>query len=461
MSELQPVSYRPTDGLSYDPEEPKYWDEALLRKELTRAFEVCHGCRMCFKYCDAFPRLFALVDGKGEGSVRRLDAEDADHVLDACFQCKLCEVQCPYTPREGHEFHLDFPRLVHRYRAVKARKRGIPLRDRILGDPDATARLARVSLGLADAANRVGLFRWLLQRVLGVHRAKDLPGFARVPFARWAARTGRLLERPAAGEAPEAVLFQTCFVEHNEPQIGIDALEVLERNQVRAVCVRGLRCCGMPAWEHGDLEGLRRQAAANLELLLPFVERGAKVLVLNPTCAMMMRREHPELLGGAHREGARRLAAAVMDPSEFLWSIRGEPRFNTAFRSTPGAALAYHAPCHLRAQATGFKSRDLLRRIPGVQPKTVMECCGHNGTYALKVEGFEASRRIGQKAFAAMQDAGAQVWATDCPLAALQFAQHAGMRPLHPMTVLARAYREDGFPTRVAAPGAPGEGEAR
>jgi len=37
------------------------------------------------------------------------------------------------------------------------------------------------------------------------------------------------------------------------------------------------------------------------------------------------------------------------------------------------------------------------------------------------------------------------VWATDCPLAALQFAQHAGRRPLHPLSILARAYREDGF----------------
>ena len=57
--------------------------------------------------------------------------------MDACFQCKLCEVQCPYTPRDGHEFQLDFPKLVHRYKARRAKQRGVPLRDRVLGDPDA------------------------------------------------------------------------------------------------------------------------------------------------------------------------------------------------------------------------------------------------------------------------------------------------------------------------------------
>ena len=149
------------------------------------------------------------------------------------------------------------------------------------------------------------------------------------------------------------------------------------------------------------------------------------------------------------REDARKLAEAVRDPSELLWSIREEPRFNTDFQSTPDGAVAYHAPCHLRAQAVGFKGRDLLRKIPGVKPKLTMECCGHNGTYAMKLEGFEPSKRIGQKAFDGMKGAGAEVWATDCPLAALQFEQHAGKKPMHPMSILARAYREDGFPTRV------------
>ena len=43
------VSYQPTDGLSYDPEDARYWDPGALQKEVTRAFEICHGCRMCFK----------------------------------------------------------------------------------------------------------------------------------------------------------------------------------------------------------------------------------------------------------------------------------------------------------------------------------------------------------------------------------------------------------------------------
>ncbi|WP_242360091.1 heterodisulfide reductase-related iron-sulfur binding cluster [Anaeromyxobacter sp. SG17] len=437
------ISYQPTPGLSYDPSEARYWDRAALEGEVRRAFEICHGCRMCFKYCDSFPRLFTLLDQKYDGDVHALGAGDVAHVMDACFQCKLCEVQCPYTPRDGHEFQLDFPALVHRYRGVHQRGKPRTLRQRVLNDPDGAGRLARLSLGAANAANRSRPLRVLMEKTVGIHRDKKLPDFAAQPFDRWAEGQGYVKAEPGG----EAVLFQTCFVQHNEPDIGKDALFVLRRCGVDVRVVKGLVCCGMPAWEHGDLEALRRQAHRDLELLMPYVERGAKVLVVNPTCSMMMRREWPHLLEGADRGRAERLAPAVMDVSEYLWSIRNEERFSTAFRSAPpGGKVAYHAPCHLRAQGVGFKGRDLLRKIPGVTvTATVMECCGHDGTFALTVEGFEPSQRIGRKAFDGMKAAEATTWATDCPLAALQFEQHAGKKPLHPLSLLARAYRDDGF----------------
>jgi glycerol-3-phosphate dehydrogenase subunit C len=434
------IAYKPTEGLSYDPLEEKYWDAKALDGEVERTFEICHGCRMCFKYCDSFPILFSLLDEKYEGDVRQVNAHDTEAIMDACFQCKLCEVQCPYTEREGHEFKLDFPKLVHRYKAQRARRRGLKLREKVLGDPDQAGRLARITPAIANAANRTRIHRIFMEKVIGIHRDKLLPDFASTTFEKWAKETGHIKE--AGGEA---VLFQTCYIQNNEPQIGRDTIEVLEKNQVDIRCTAGLRCCGMPAWESGDLDSLREQAKTNLKILLPFVEKGAKVLAINPTCSMMIRREYPTLVAEEDRKAAEAVAAATMDPGEYLWSIRNEPRFNAEFKSTPGAKVSYHAPCHLRAQFVGFKGRDLLRKIPGVVPATVMECCGHDGTYAMKVEGFETSIRVGKKAFDGMQDAKGEIWATDCPLAALQFQQHAGVRPMHPMTILARAYREDGF----------------
>src|SRR5687768_3873196 len=191
MSETQErISYSPTDGLTYDPSVPKYWDPEALQKEVTRVFEVCHGCRMCFKYCDSFPNLFDLVDNKHDGHVAAITAAETASVMDDCFQCKLCEVQCPYTPRDSHPFLLDFPKLVHRYKAVRAKAEGTHLRDKFLGDPDTAGKMARLSGGLVNTMNRVSAHRWFMEKTLGIHRDKLLPPFAGETFEEWASREG-------------------------------------------------------------------------------------------------------------------------------------------------------------------------------------------------------------------------------------------------------------------------------
>ena len=430
------ISYLPTDGITYDPSDSKYWNKKALDKEIERTFEICHGCRMCFKYCDSFPTLFKFLDERYNGDVKKIKPKDTQQIMDACFQCKLCEVQCPYSIRDGHEFKLDFPKLVHRHKAIHSKDKPKSLRNNILGNPDKSASMARASFGLANVMNRVGIHRWFLEKFLGIHRNKLLPYFSFTTFEQWATKLALIRENDKA----ETVLFQTCYVQHNEPQIGKDTLEVLDKNKVDCACVKGLKCCGMPAWEQGDLETLRANAKHNLDILIPFVERGSKVLAINPTCVMMMRREYPALLEGDDRERAHKLADAINDPSEFLWSIQNESRFNTNINNVPTETISYHAPCHLRAQMVGFKGRDLIKKVTGSKIKTVIECCGHDGTYAMKVESFDASKRIGQKSFDGMKTEETEVWVTDCPLAALQFKQHAGVKPKHPMSILADAY---------------------
>src|SRR5207253_9273336 len=107
-----------------------------------------------------------------------------------------CEVQCPYTERDGHEFRLDFPKLVHRYAAQRTRRDGLTLQDRLLENPDAAGTMARASFGIANAANKVKLHRIFLEKTLGIHRNKLLPDFAQTTFERWAERSGKISAEP-------------------------------------------------------------------------------------------------------------------------------------------------------------------------------------------------------------------------------------------------------------------------
>jgi Fe-S oxidoreductase len=431
----------PTTGMTYDPNNPIYWDAKGLNLELRRVFEICNGCRLCFNLCPSFPEMFNAFDHQAGNHVE-LTPQETDKVLDGCFQCKICYVKCPYTPDDKHEFQLDFPRLVTRAHAIRQKQRGIGLRDRVLSRPEMMGKMARLTPGIANWANRQPLLRAGLQFGLGIHKDKLLPEFHDELFEDW------YRKQPApAGDPNKAVLFSTCFVNYNHPDLGKDLMEVFSRNGI-ALGLPKQNCCGMPAMEAGDIELAKRLARQNVEMLLPYVREGKKVVAVNPTCSYMMRKEYGELVGTPE---AREVAAAAMDPCEFLFQLKQEGKFNRDFRSTP-ELIAYHVPCHLRAQNIGFRSRDLMRLIPGTTVKMVEQCCGHDGTWAMRKEFFPLSLLAGRKAFDQMQEVKANVMATDCPLAAIQFQQAIGQRPIHPIQVLARAYRTGGFARTINPP---------
>jgi glycerol-3-phosphate dehydrogenase subunit C len=424
----------PTAALTYNPNDPKYWDRAGLRTEIERVFEICGGCRLCFNLCSSFPALFEAVEAH-ENDARRLIPSEIDRVIDLCFQCKICYVKCPYTPEDKHEFQLDFPRLMLRANAIRRKERGLGLRGRLLARPELIGRMAGRTPALANWANRQPLLRFGLEQVLGVHRDKLLPDFHGETFEEW------FRKQPApAGDPNRAVLFYTCSVNYNEPEVGKAAVEVYSKNGI-ALGAPKQNCCGMPALEQGDVELAKRLAAANVAALLPEVRAGRKVVAIDPTCSYTLRKEYPELAG---TPDAREVAAATRDICEFLFELKQQGAFCRDFKSSPGK-IAYHLPCHLKAQNIGYRSRDLMRLIPGAQVKLVENCSGHDGTWAMKKEFFPLAMLTGKKAFDAMAEAEAALLVSDCPLAALQFEQALGTRPIHPIQVLARAYRPDGF----------------
>jgi len=439
---MQVIKGDPTPGLTYNPNDPVYWDRKAVDAEIERVFEICHGCRLCFNLCPSFPALFKSVDGH-DGDVRKVSLTETNEVIDLCYQCKLCYVKCPYTPDDKHSFQLDFPRLMMRANAVRKKADPGTIRDRLrtamLTRPNLVGEIGGMTAGVANWANRQAPLRWGMEMTLGIHRGKILPDFHGETFESWRTQRGT-----PEGDPTQAVLFHTCFVNHNIPQLGRDIIEVFSKNGVSLGCPKQ-NCCGMPAVEAGDIELAKSMARSNVESLFPYVADGRKVLAVNPTCSYMMRKEYAELLGTPE---AKAFAAATMDVSEFLWQRKQQGNFNRDFLSSPGK-IAYHVPCHLKAQNIGFRSRDVMRLIPGAQVRLVEQCSGHDGTWAMKKEFFPLSMLAGKKAFDEMREADAEVLATDCPLAAIQFDQALGVRPIHPIQVLARAYRPDGFPNKI------------
>ena len=116
---------------TYDPFHPKYFDELDLRDELTRVYDLCHGCRLCFKYCTAFPTLFEFIDVHDDQDAAKMTPGQQDQVVDECFNCKLCYINCPYIPGQS-DWNLDFPRLMLRAQQTRVRDGDITRKEKVL-----------------------------------------------------------------------------------------------------------------------------------------------------------------------------------------------------------------------------------------------------------------------------------------------------------------------------------------
>ena len=272
-------------------QDPEFYDEAKLDDELRRVFDICHGCRRCFNLCDSFPKLFDLIDESESGELDTVDSKDFKPVVDACTLCDMCFMtKCPYVP--PHEFNLDFPHLMLRYRAVEQKKGQIPFSAKQLTKTDRNGKLASKVSGLVNWAGKCGnsVTRPIMESVADIHRDAKLPEYSSQPFAD--KKTAPTVNKDAPAYGRKAVLYATCFANYNNPHIGDAARAVLAQNGVETEVVYP-RCCGMPQLEQGDIAAVAESAKQTSADLMPWIEKGYDVIALVPSCALMLKFEWP------------------------------------------------------------------------------------------------------------------------------------------------------------------------
>ena len=444
----------PATPPAHSPHDPRYYEPRDLEAELRRTFQICHECRMCVGYCGSFPDLFKRIDrdidsGAAEGA-EKLDEADFKAVGDQCWQCKLCYIKCPYTADEGASELLDFPRLMSRERAARAQLDGIPLVDRILGEPQMIGQLGSgPAAPIANLVTRNQLLRKVQEKVTGISASFPLPPMAAQPFSGWLEKHQASLDASPeassrAGELGEVLLFATCYGEYNTPNVVQAATLVLEHNGYRVrypgvgvdASAQQLTCCGLPNIDGGDVAAAVAKIKHNVALLLPHVRAGRKILVPAPSCGMMMKREWREYVPSPEVD---EVAAATLDLMEFLVGLGKEKKLKREFKKGLGA-VAYHAACHLRAQKIGFPGMRVLSVIPDTEVRMVEECSAVDGTWGMKAAHYETGRKYAGKLTRGIEDAEPDLVVTDCSLSSLRIGQENRVAPLHPIEALARAY---------------------
>lgn len=428
----------------------EFYDRAALDEEARRQFDVCHGCRRCFNLCDSFPRLFDLIDESESGELDTVASDDFGPIIDGCTMCDMCFMtKCPYVP--PHEFNLDFPHLMLRYRAVELKEKGkAPFTQNQLAQMDRNGSLAEKVSGLANWGSSKGnvVTRPVMSATLGIDKNVELPKFTGETFMKRAEKSAKNgeLEPNKEGTAQDrkALIYATCSVNYNNPGVGEAALKVLTHLGV-SVKTDYPGCCGMPYLEQGNLEKVAQNAASVSAALRSFIDEGYDILTLTASCGLMFKFEWPLIV--PDNEDVKALSAATRDISEYIVQIADKNGLPDGLQTIEGG-VQVHLACHSRAQNMGPKSADLLRLIPDADIGVIERCSGHGGTFGVMKDTHQLAVKVGKPVARNVAKSEAKTVVSDCPLAVkhivqgVEYLDSSAKLPeaAHPVEVFARAY---------------------
>src|SRR6266487_2610988 len=298
------------------------------------------------------------------------------------------------------------------------------------GDWSSDVCSASLAPGVANRLTGGRLSGAALRRLGGIAPARPLPRFAGRAPRSWRRGAGR------SGQGREVLLWVDTFTEHFVPQVGRAAVEVLEAAGFRVRLPERPLCCGLTWLSTGQLGGARRRLRQALDTLEPALATGMPLVVLEPSCAAVLRDDVRSLLGDS--EPVRRLAGATHTLAELL------ERWAPDWRPGPlDRRVVIQTHCHQHAVLGSDADDRLLERL-GVQAVRLdAGCCGMAGNFGFEASHYQTSVAVAELALlpALRAEPPGTVVLADGFSCRTQIEQLAGRPALHLAELLLQALK--------------------
>jgi len=418
------------------------WPAGKMITDVTRG---CNGCARCRttstsdRQCPVFratvkeeatPRAKAnLLRGVLSGQLRVDDLTDhhAKSIVDLCFQCHQCRLECPAS--------VDIPKVVSELKAQYVATNGMPLSEALIGRLDTIASVLSNVPSVSNRLLRSPFARWIAERLFDISAARELPRVVSRTFLRYAA--ARRWNRPQSQGDRKVAYFVDLYANYFDPEIGRALGEILQQNQIGLYVPTAQASSGITRLNTGDIRSARKFARKNVRLLADAVRQGYQVLATEPSALLCLKHEYPNLLDD---EDAHLVAENSFEACEYLWDLHEAGSLDLGF-SKVECRIAYHQPCHLRVLDPRCCAPKLLSLIPGIDVENIdAGCSGMAGAWGLQRKNYRNSLRIGWPVISKMRSARVSIATTECSGCKMQIEHGSDRKTLHPLKIVAHAY---------------------
>ncbi len=324
----------------------------------------CVHCGFCLATCPTYQLLGSELDSP-RGRIYQIKqlmegasatAATQEH-LDRCLTCRNCETTCPSGIR--------FSDLLSIGRSITEKQVRRPWRQRL------TIQLLRHTVP----------YRNRIQPLL------RLGQLLRIPLAKRADSIAPVISdqrnRSTQDSNTSVILFQGCVQDGMAPSTNQALKQLLLQLGFHIEQPEKERCCGALSHHLSASEQSLRLIRQNIDLWLPLVKSGTKIVVAASGCGAMVA-EYGDLMKDDpdYAEAAQQISEAVVDPANLLLPYLNQLQLK---QHVP-KRIAYHPPCTQQHKLHTDHAVERLLEAIGVQLLPVANrhlCCGAAGSYSI------------------------------------------------------------------------------
>ncbi|MEX1241942.1 MAG: FAD-linked oxidase C-terminal domain-containing protein [Cyclobacteriaceae bacterium] len=358
--------------------------------------------------------------------------DEIAEVMDLCMSCKGCKSECPSN--------VDMAKLKQEWQYQYYREKGVPLRNRLIGNFALGMRLASVFPWAYNLVLNNRTIGALIKDMIGFARERSMPHISPIAWKKWFTREFK----PAVKNPVKTVyLFIDELLNYNEAEIGITTVKLLDRLGYRMVLLDHYES-GRSFLSKGLLEEARKLAKKNVALFSDRITHETPLIGVEPSAILTFRDEYPDLLRGEEKEAARKIGYHTLMIDEFLSKEMDAGNIDLSLFKDQGHLIKLHGHCQQKALSTLTHTKKILTRMGNNTVHIIPSgCCGMAGSFGYEKEHYELSMQIGELVlFPAVRKQGEEVIiaapGTSCRH---QIKDGTGRQSFHPVEILWKALK--------------------
>jgi Fe-S oxidoreductase len=359
--------------------------------------------------------------------LNRFDHNEIYEVMDLCLSCKGCKSECPSNV-DVAKLKAEF--LQHYYDA-----NGVPFRSKLIANFTASAKLGALVPGLYNFAVTNKLIGGAIKSLSGFAGKRSMPAMYKITLHSW---FNKHKKKHSLTSDKKIFLFCDEFTDYNDTEIGIKAIQLLEKLGYEVNIPTHLE--SSRTWLS---KGLVRKAKEiinkNIQLLYPVVTEATPLVGIEPSAILTFRDEYIDLATDDNLTKAKTLSKNVFYIDEFIAREFAAGKIDAALFSSANKKIKLHGHCQQKSLSALSDTSSILSIPKNYSVETIPSgCCGMAGSFGYEKEHYDLSMQIGELVlFPAVRNADAEtIIAAPGTSCRHQIKDGTGIKAKHPVEIL-------------------------